>query len=349
MDQVSIDGTVINENSDCYVIAEIGHNHQGDINIAKKMIETAKECGANAVKLQKRDNRSLFTKELYNAPYNNENSYGTTYGAHREALEFSNEEYIELQAFAREKEITFFATAFDFISADLLQRLDIPAYKIASGDLTNTPLLEHIAAIGKPMIVSTGGAIIDDVRRAYDTIMPINSQLCLLQCTAAYPIFDYQDMNLNVINTYRKEFPDVIVGLSDHESGIAMALVAYVLGARVVEKHFTLNRAWKGTDHSFSLSKSGLQRMVRNLQRAKIAMGDGVKRQIDCEKKPIKKMSKKLVASRYLGKGHVIALNDIAIKSPGDGLPPYKINEIAGKRLTKSMDEDEQFEMDALE
>src|SRR5439155_24089525 len=177
-----IDGTRIADDTDCWVIAEIGHNHQGDLQHAKELFAEAARCGASAVKLQKRDNVSLYTREMFNRPYENENSYGPTYGLHREALEFGRSEYQELKAYAAELGVTFFATAFDFKSAELLADLDMPAYKIASGDLTNTPLLRFVAEIGKPMIVSTGGGAIEDVRRAHDMIAEINPQIGVLQC-----------------------------------------------------------------------------------------------------------------------------------------------------------------------
>ena len=198
----------------------------------------AKQAGVDAVKLQKRDNRRLFTRALYDSAYDNENSFGPTYGAHREALELDRGAYVELQACARELGLVFFATAFDEASADLLSELDVPAYKIASGDLRNTPLLRHVAAIGKPLIVSTGGATIEDVDRAVETVTAINPQLCLLQCTASYPA-SVEELELGVIATYRERYPELVVGLSDHQDGIAMAPVAYMLGARVIEKHFT--------------------------------------------------------------------------------------------------------------
>ena len=330
----------ITDESDCYVIAEIGHNHQGNLETAKELFRAAKECGAHAAKLQKRDNRSLFTRKMYDSPYENENSYGSTYGAHREALEFGLNEYRELQQYAKEIGITFFATAFDFKSADFLTELDMPAFKMASGDLTNLPLLTYVARFQKPMILSSGGGTMEDVRRAYDAIMPINSQLCLMQCTAGYPPA-FEQLNLNVVTTFREEFPDAVIGLSSHDSGIAMALVAYTLGARVVEKHFTLNRAMKGTDHAFSLERSGLRRLVRDLQRARIARGDGVKKAYDTEKAPLHKMAKKLVAARELPAGHILTREDIAIKSPSDGLPPFEMERILGKVLRRPLSEDE--------
>jgi N-acetylneuraminate synthase/sialic acid synthase len=153
--ELTIDGRRIADDTDCFVIAEIGHNHQGSVEKAQELFVLAKQAGVDAVKLQKRDNRRLFTRALYDTPYDNENSFGATYGAHRETLELDRGAYVELQACARELRLVFFATAFDEASADLLEGLDAPAYKIASGDLRNTPLLRHVASFGKPMITST--------------------------------------------------------------------------------------------------------------------------------------------------------------------------------------------------
>lgn len=345
--ELIIDGKSIHENSECYVIAEIGHNHQGSIETAKQMFRVAKDCGANAVKLQKRNNRSLYTKSFYDKPYENKNSYGKTYGEHREALELGSDEYLELKAYAKEIDITFFATAFDFKSADFLFELDMPAYKIASGDLKNTPLLHHIAKFQKPMIVSTGGGTLEDIKRAYDKVMPINSQLCFLQCTAGYPA-EFEELNLSVISSLRQKFPDLIIGLSSHDNGIAMPLAAYMLGARVIEKHFTLNHTWKGTDHAFSLEPEGLRKMVRDLKRASIAYGDGIKRVYESEVAPLIKMGKKLVAARALKAGQPIKREDIAIKSPGDGLPPYEIDRVIGRILERNLEEDSDFQLDCF-
>lgn len=343
--ELVIDGKVINDSSDCWVIAEIGHNHQGDVEQCKKMFLTAKEAGCDSVKLQKRDNRSLFTKEMYDSAYASENAYGATYGAHREALEFGKAQYQELQAYAKEIGITFFSTAFDFASADFLADLNMPVYKLASGDLTNIPFLKYVAKIGKPMILSTGGGSMEDVRRAYDAVKPINSQFAILQCTAGYPP-KFEELNLRVIESFRREFPDVVIGLSSHDSGIAMALVGYVLGARIVEKHFTLNRAMKGTDHAFSLEKPGMEKMIRDLRRARIGLGDGVKVQYPSEEKPLFKMAKKLVAASDLKAGHVITAADIAIRSPNDGLAPYNFDVLLGKKLKRDLKADDNFALE---
>ena len=345
--ELRIGSYVINDDSDCFVIAEIGHNHQGDVQKCKEIFKSAKECGVHAVKLQKRNNKYLYTTELYNKPYENENSYGPTYGAHREALEFNKEQYSELKKYAIDLGLIFFATAFDEPSADFLSDLDIPAYKIASGDLRSTPFLQYVAKIGKPMIVSTGGATIEDVKRAYHAIMPINPQLCFLQCTASYPV-DFSKLDLNVIKTYRELFPELVIGLSDHDNGIAMAPVAYILGARVIEKHFTLNHAWKGTDHAFSLEPIGMKKLVRDLMRTKVAVGDGVKRIYPEEQQPIIKMSKKMVTARPIPAGHCLTKADIAFKSPGDGIPLYEIDKILGKTATVALSSEQPLRWEIL-
>jgi N-acetylneuraminate synthase/sialic acid synthase len=347
MRKLTIDGKVIQDDGDCYVIAEIGHNHQGKLETAKEMFKVAKESGADAVKLQKRNNRELFTKAGYEKPYDNPNSYGATYGEHREYLEFGGIEYKELMDYADEIGITMFSTAFDFSSADFLAKLDMPAFKIASGDLKNIPLLTHIAEFQKPMVLSTGGGTMEDVNRAYDAIMPVNQQLCILQCTAGYPA-DFDQLNLSVITTFRERFPNLIIGLSSHDNGIAMAVAAYMLGARVVEKHFTLNHTWKGTDHAFSLEPIGFRKMVRDLERLKVAIGDGVKQTYESEKNPIIKMGKKLVAARDLPAGYSIRREDIALKSPGDGLPPYEIDKVIGRATRQELKEDDDITYEVL-
>ena len=335
----TIGGKTVTQESPGYVIAEIGHNHQGDMEKCKALFRAAVDCGADAVKLQKRDNRALFTAEMYDSPYNSENAYADTYGTHREALEFDKQQYRELKAYAEEIGILFFSTAFDMPSADLLEDIGVEAYKIASGDLTNTPLLRHVARFGKPMIISTGGASMEDARRAYETIMPINTNLCIMQCTSGYPP-PYEELNLRVIETFREAFPDIVIGFSSHDSGIAMPLIGYMLGARVFEKHFTLNRAWKGTDQAFSLEPAGLRRVVRDLQRTHTALGDGRKVSYDSETRPLNKMTKRLVAKRDLEAGHVLAEADFDYRIPTDAkinagaLQPYWVDHFIGKTLT---------------
>ncbi|NUQ36313.1 MAG: N-acetylneuraminate synthase family protein [Caldilineales bacterium] len=343
-----IDTKIINDNEDCYVIAEIGHNHQGELEKAKHLFRLAQECGVDAVKLQKRDNRTLYTAAMYNKPYEHRNSFGRTYGEHREFLEFGCAEYRALQAYARELGLAFFATAFDIPSADFLAELEMPAIKIASGDLRNLPLLRHVAHLQRPILLSTGGGELADIQRAYDLIMPINPQLCLLQCTAAYPA-SAEEMNLRVIATLRERFPDVVVGLSDHYNGISMAPVAYVLGARVIEKHFTANHTWRGSDHAMSLEPIGMAKMVRDLRRTRAALGHGVKVVFESEREAVKKMGKSLYAAHDLPAGRVLSAADIAIKSPGEGLSPDLLDQVLGRKTLRPLAADASITWEVLD
>ncbi len=242
-----------------------------------------------------------------------------------------------MREFSREEGVTLFATVFDEPSADVMAELGAPAFKIASADLLNTPLLRHVAALGKPIFLSTGGGTMEDVERAVETILPLNSQLCVMQCTASYPCA-VEELNLGVIETYRARFPELVIGLSDHQSGIAMTLVGYMLGARVIEKHFTLDHAWKGSDHAFSLMPEGMRRLVRDLRRVPDAIGAGAKHPLPSERRPLEKMGKKLVAARDLPEGHTLAADDLVAKSPADGgLPPYQLDQLVGMRLLRAL------------
>jgi len=322
----------INLKKKIYVIAEIGHNHQGSIKTALEMFKQAKIAGADAVKLQKRDNKKLYIKKFYDEKYDHKNSYGRTYGKHREFLEFGASEYKELMAYSKEINIDFFATPFDFPSIEFLDKLGMPAYKIASADLTNTPLQYEIAKTKKPIFLSTGGGNIRDVIRAKENICKIHSKLSILHCTASYPA-NISDMNLLVLQTYKKYFPKIRLGLSDHENGIDAGPIAYMLGATIFEKHFTLNRANKGTDHAFSLEPHGLAKFVRNLHRIEKMLGSKNKKLLSSEKAPLYKMKKSIVAVKNLKKNHKLSLKDIDFKSPGGGLEPYLYKKIIGRKL----------------
>lgn len=338
----------ISQEGPCYVIAEIGHNHQGDIDTALEMVKVAKNAGVQAVKLQKRNNKNLFTKEYYNKPYENENSYGATYGEHRDFLEFGKDQYVLLKEYSEKLGVEFMSTAFDHDSVEFLEEIGITSYKVASGDITNLPLLEHIARTGKPMFISTGAATLDEIKIAYDRIVGLNNRICLFHCVAEYPA-DYLSLNLNMIKTFKNEFPDAIIGYSGHDNGILAAVIAYILGATVVEKHFTLNRSWKGTDHKFSLEPEGFRKQVRDLRRVDLALGSGVKKVSQAELGAREKMGKGIYAARALTAGSILTIDDICFKTPANGTPPYMIDEIIGKKLTKSLEEENSISLDLLE
>jgi sialic acid synthase len=347
MREVIIADRRVADDTGAYVIAELGHNHQGSLQRAEQLIREAAAAGAHAAKLQKRDIRTLFTKTMYSQRYTGRHSFGATYGQHRQALEFAHDEYVHLAGVAAEVGLHLLATAFDLPSVDFLVDLDVPAIKIASGDVTNTPLLRYAAGTGRPLIVSTGGATMQDVRRACETILPINSDLVLLQCTAIYPAAP-ADVNLAVITSYRAEYPDVLIGFSGHDVGPELSWLACVLGARVIEKHFTLDRRSDGSDHHFSLEPAQLAELCRGLDRTTVALGSPTKSCSAAEAPAVLKMGKKLVAARDLPAGHVLREQDIACKSPGDGMKPYRLGEILGCRLKVALTMDADITLEAV-
>lgn len=352
MRELVIGGKRIADDTDAFNVAELGHNHGGSLDTCKAMIRAAAQAGADAVKLQKRDNRSLYTRAFYDRPYTSENAFGATYGEHRDALEFEACDYSTLFRDATAASTAFVATAFDKTSAfqlakcvydyadERVRQLGVDAIKIASGDLTNTPLLKYVANFGRPMIISTGAASQEDVDRAVNAIWPINQQLAILQCTAVYPAPPAL-LNLRVITTYRERYPDVTIGLSSHYSGVSDVVAAYVLGARIFEKHFSLDRTAKGTDHAFSLEPAGFAKMVSYLRQTREMLGSGIKDIAEVERPALEKMGKSLVAARDLPAGHVLTAEDIAIKSPGGGFAPYWLDAFVGVALDQSKKADE--------
>jgi N-acetylneuraminate synthase/sialic acid synthase len=311
----------IADDEPCYVIAELGSNHQGSVNTAVEMVKAAVRAGASAVKLQKRENATLYAPWLLNKPYDHEHSFGQTYGEHRAWLEFGRREFLKVKHEATLHEIACFATAFDEESADFLEDLGAPAYKIASGGLTDVALLTYVAHKGQPMIVSTGGGTPDDIRRAVEWILPINPRLALLQCTASYPCA-FNELDLRVIETLRQEYPDVVIGWSCHVHNLSMAMAAYALGARIIEVHFTLNRSMKGTDHGFSMEPATLTKLVKDLDRLHVALGDGEKHFYDSERAPISKMRRTWTGDRWQITGSTSSTSMAPSVTPSDATTP---------------------------
>lgn len=331
MRQLKIADTTISDDSDVYVCVEIGNNHGGSLETCKEMFRIAKECGADAVKLQKRSNKDLYTKTFFNKPYDNVNSYGPTYGEHREFLEFEIDEYYELKKYAEfELGIAFFATPFDIESVEFLSRRRVDdAYKIASADITNIPLIEHVAKFGKPMIISTGGASVEDIDRVY-LFLKDKAEFAFLHCIATYPN-QPEDLNLRCIEQMRIRYPETVIGFSSHHPSVYMSLAAANLGSSIIEVHFTLNRASKGTDHALSLEPKGLATLCSDLKSVKKAMGNGEKIVLDAEKAPIEKMGKGIYPTREIRQGDTIRRGDLTLKSPGGGLKPYDLEDLEGK------------------
>lgn len=346
--ELTIAGRRIADDEPAYCIAEIGHNHGGEVAVADDLITRFADAGADAVKLQKRDNRALYTRAMYDEPYQCVNSFAPTYGAHRDALELSPVQLARLRLTAAIREVAFFATAFDPASADELAALAVPAFKIASGDLTNTPLIRHVAAHGKPVILSTGGATLRDVCRAYEAALTGTDEVAILHCVAAYPAAD-GDLNLRAIETLRAYFPEAVIGWSGHEPGTALSVAAYALGARIIEKHVTLDKAAKGTDHAFSLLPAEFEQLVSDLDRLHTALGDGVKVPRPSEAAALRKMGKSIYSARALPAGHVLTEADLALKSPGGHLPPYERDRLVGRVLTVAVGAEEPLALALVE
>ena len=326
---VVLDGTPVGDAHPAYVIAECGHNHQGDIEEARRLIHMAKDAGCNACKLQKRDNRTLYTKPFYESAYNSENAYANTYGAHREYLEFSMSQYLELKDYAGELGITFFATPFDLPSVDFLENVGVPFYKVASGSIQNPLLLRRLSETGKPVIVSLGGATEELIAKVVDTLSAV--PLVIMHCTAAYPA-KAVDLGLGRITWLAQKYPQHVIGFSDHEDGVAMGGPAYILGARVFEKHITMSHTNKGTDHAFSLEYGGLRSYINTIRKTEAA-SVFPSYPLPSEKGPLTKMGYSCYTTRYLPGGHVITADDLAVKSPAEGLPGWAYDELIGKRL----------------
>ncbi|XP_041697039.1 sialic acid synthase-like [Coregonus clupeaformis] len=333
-------GRMIGGSNPCFIIAEIGQNHQGDIEIAKKMIKMAKDCGADCAKFQKSELEYKFNKRALERPYNSKHSWGKTYGDHKRHLEFSHEQYRELQKYAKEVGIFFTASGMDEMAVEFLDDLDVPFFKVASCDANNFPCLELTAKKGRPMVISSGMQSIATMRRVYQTVKEHNQNFTILQCTSAYPL-DPEDVNLRVIAEYQKEFPDIPIGYSGHERGISITVAAVAMGAKVVERHVTLDKSWKGNDHEASLEPSELTELVRAIRLVERAQGTGIKQMLPCEKACHDKLGKSVVAKVAIPKGTVLSMDMLGVKvGEPKGVSPEDMGQLVGKAVTEDVEED---------
>ncbi|XP_069093785.1 sialic acid synthase-like [Pleurodeles waltl] len=342
-------GRAIGGEQPCFIIAEIGQNHQGDLQIAKNMIKMVKECGADCAKFQKSELEHKFNKKALERPYTSKHSWGKTYGDHKRHLEFSHEQYRELQKYAKEMGIFFTASGMDEMAVEFLDELDVPFFKVGSGDTNNFPYLEKTAKKGRPMVISSGMQSMDTMRRVYQIVKPLNPNFCFLQCTSAYPL-EPEDVNLRVIKTYQTEFPDIPIGYSGHETGIAITVAAVAMGAKVVERHVTLDKSWKGSDHQASLEPKELAELVRTIRIVEKAMGSPVKRPLPCETACHDKLGKSVVAKVPIPAGTVLTLKMLTVKvAEPHGFPPEEIFNLEGKMVKREIAEDETVTEEAIE
>ncbi len=330
MTELQLGNKNVGDGHPAFIIAEIGINHQGDVSIAKNLIQKAKECGADAVKLQKRSISRILTKSGLEMAYDNRNSFGKTYGEHKIALELSEADYHELNTYCKKMDIIFCASGWDEESIDFLDEMGIPFFKMASADLTNFPLLVHTAKKNKPMILSTGMADMKMVQAAYSQVNQINNQIAILQCTSTYPSA-FSEVHLNVLQTFMKEFPDTVIGYSGHEQGIAIPPAAVALGAKIIERHFTLDRTMKGGDHAASLEPQGFAKMVRDIRHIEEAMGSTEKKIQESETPVFRKLAKSIVSAVDINSGDSITADMLTTKGPGTGISPMRLNDLIGK------------------
>jgi N-acetylneuraminate synthase/sialic acid synthase len=335
--ELTIRDRIITE-ADCFIIAEIGSNHGGDPDLCEKMIITAAKCGVDAVKLQKRDNDFMFTKGALARPYQNEYSYGKTYGEHRQRLDwFGEKEFRRFKATADKYGVIFFATPFEERSADFLHGIGVELWKIASCDVTNLPLVIKVARYEQPIIISTGGASWNDILTLTEEISGINDNFALLHCVSTYPNED-KDLNLKVVESFLQKYPENIIGFSSHHPGILPLMVARALGASIFEVHFTLNRGSRGTDHGFSMEPHGLETICQDLKRVSVMLGTGEKVVRDEEKSGfVSKMGKGIYLNRPMKAGEVIGSGDIVLKSPADILKPIETHKVVGHVLVNDL------------
>ena len=330
MTELQLGNKNVGDGHPAFIIAEIGINHQGDVSIAKNLIQKAKECGADAVKLQKRSISRILTKSGLEMAYDNRNSFGKTYGEHKIALELSEADYHELNTYCKKMDIIFCASGWDEESIDFLDEMGIPFFKMASADLTNFPLLVHTAKKNKPMILSTGMADMKMVQAAYSQMNQINNKIAILQCTSTYPSA-FSEVHLNVLQTFMKEFPDAVIGYSGHEQGIAIPPAAVALGAKIIERHFTLDRTLKGGDHAASLEPQGFAKMVRDIRHIEEAMGSTEKKIQESEAPVFRKLAKSIVSAVNINSGDSITADMLTTKGPGTGISPMRLNDLIGK------------------
>ena len=330
MTELQLGNKNVGDGHPAFIIAEIGINHQGDVSIAKNLIQKAKECGADAVKLQKRSISRILTKSGLEMAYDNRNSFGKTYGEHKIALELSEADYHELNTYCKKMDIIFCASGWDEESIDFLDEMGIPFFKMASADLTNFPLLVHTAKKNKPMILSTGMADMKMVQAAYSQVNQINNQIAILQCTSTYPSA-FSEVHLNVLQTFMKEFPDTVIGYSGHEQGIAIPPAAVALGAKIIERHFTLDRTMKGGDHAASLEPQGYAKMVRDIRHIEKTMGSTEKKIQESEAPVFRKLAKSIVSAVDINSGDSITADMLTTKGPGTGISPMRLNDLIGK------------------
>lgn len=344
---VKVQAKYVGKGHPVFVVAEIGNNHNGDFDLAMRSIKAAADAGADAVKFQKRDVETLLAKEMKEMPYINERSFGKTYAEHREKQELSEEQFKKLKEYSETLGVVFFATPFDKKSADVLERIGVHAYKIASFDVTNLPLLEYVAKKGKPILLSTGASTLEEIDKAVECIVTHNTLLILNHCTSLYPTPDNK-IDLAMVRVLAERYKPLPVGYSGHEPDILPTVASIALGATTVERHFTLDKKMHGSDHHMSIEPQEFNRMVDDIRRMEVLLGSDEKKIYDDEVPIRHKHAKSIVVARPIKKGQRITLEDLTVKAPGYGINPMNMQALIGKIAAQDLDEDTVVPKEAL-
>ena len=329
----------IGEMEEPYVIAEIGINHNGSIELCKKMIDAAAHSGVDAVKMQKRTIEEMYTKDALDVPYDKPYAFGRTYGEHKHALEFTDEQFIELQKYTHDKGVEFLVSGFDSTGFEFIDKvLNCPIHKVASPFITDYPLLKQVAEYGKPIFLSTGMHSMEEIEASVEFIKKINDKLMVFHAVTMYPVPN-DEVNLNVLTTFKKKL-GTLVGYSSHDNGVVIPAAAVALGACVIEKHFTLDRAMIGPDHAASVEPRGMELIKKYASAVHHSLGKAEREINEHETAARIKYGVSITSRRPIPAGKVIEEADIMVKCPGGGISPVLYWDLVGKKATKFIDVD---------
>ena len=334
MKTIKIEGVDIGKEYPCYIIAEIGVNHNGKLSLAKKLIDASIESGVNAVKFQKRDLKSLYRKESLENP-NSESQGFEILLAELQEVELTKNDYMEIIDYCKKKKITFLCTPWDMPSVDFLEELDIVAYKISSGDMTNFPLIKYVSKTRKPMIISTGMSKIEEIEKMVSFVKEQNIPFVILHANSTYPS-PIESLDLNLIPEFRKKF-DLLVGFSGHEIGIIGSITAANMGAVIIERHITLDKTMKGLDHSSSLEPNEFKEMVSLIRLSEKAKGESIKKMTRAEVLQREVVSKSIVCVLDICKDEIFSDKNIEAKGPEKGLSAQYFFDIIGKKSPRDI------------